>query len=1609
MGLQKLTDGNIYLDQEKKKLDKNKLGEVRSVLQSVNIKELRSNNVQHSIMNHRTYLSVLRKFREALSETDKFKGVNFNKNILSLLSVGSDGIYTNDLGFIYELIQNADDCKYINPEDRELNIHFDFNGGKIILEYNEVGFTPNDVFALTGIWQTEKNTSQYEKIEIGEKGIGFKSVFGVADKVLVQSGYFSFMLFDNNFTVPYEQYDGFRGINGTRLTLFIKPKTSGNCEEKTLKVERYKICCGIFEKLVDEYCEKTSLFNKNPILFLNNLTKINIYYDGFDSLEFNVSRGQQKTETEEGIIREDSIEISSVVSSRKKKIEKQETKIVCTLYTMPIKYNREMCVSRYGTETKFESRNMELKVIVPNPDHIHEIKNGTLYSFLPTQVATNVPVSCHIPFKLDASREGIDSQEENEWFRHSRDEFAKMLHYVYTDWAKIVKKEILYYIPNYKGTFFRITEGNDKLVCLKTDMFKGEKFLNKPILYTEDNRYKSVYEVFSFDKNILDPKTLYLLLNYNKDLGKDLFIAPEKINVRQYGIDELKEKDVYQKLFTHAIQDKISINKALDLLDKANVSYSELIEELPDKKLSFKLLVGISRHSKCFDAFKNRTVDKVKKNLIPDVEITHSEPTEDIRNIISESEPISESDFDKKIARLFAETYKNYNYITAEFEKEKSYFVSKNILVLSKTNALKSFAQFCSDIGENDVFSAILNMRSESKRLNEADDSMSVPDYMKLLRDVRKGIKTAFGEKDYQNYIKIIKELKSDPKRFIYELVQNADDCDYPAGEIPCFKLTINGNIIITEYNECGFKKENVRSITAIGESTKKKLSESKGKEIGEKGIGFKTVFALADSVDIHSNDFHFRLDSNTPTIPEIIDPLNEKINGTKMIFKLREPLPNTLNFLELCLCLRKLKDIKIGNTQIKIEEKENKRIINVEKPNDKPRQFCFDIYKHSAVVSDEALSERSKDGKIINKTQEIIFYVLEKQTAEFKNFLYCGLPTTIELGVPLIADVPFELTASRDNIIQNSRWNTELKREMYTAYADMLEKIARKSGINVMQYIRFRSLLYGSKIEISLFENDTDEWLGRYNILDILKKRKFIPTYLDNFFAAPEEAYIYPSIIHNITDKSQLNEYEKSRIINDPENEYDGKLKNLGCKPLNFREVTKIIRDRAHLYIRDNNFRKKLYNYLSSEENSELRNYTDNLKAAKIIPVKSKSSKDEINYVSFDEMKICVDETAEISPPDYGVLDTKILQKNILERILSEEIKVLDEIHKKSQYSEKLKSIITSDEGDAEKYKKLINELKHNREQFIESRGIILIDKNKIPLQTKSGEYRSGNVFTTPKNSGYFAGKILKSHIASEEATALAKLMDCRDISLVSYQDLDIREQLTADDIEDLQMEEISNGYSILQKSMFDGYISEELIEKYNLEGIKRIDYIGVFDENDFPNEPVKNLNSLRSRIDKIIINAREIIKSREYRTVDKIKLSSGREELLDKNENREKTLKRYRPAQNTDACFCQMCLAIKDKKYIEVNNILKEPKYYWPEMRISLCLECSKRFEYMRNDERIIEQFYENIKSADIQSKEPVSISIGTEKIRFTQTHLAVIQGILKSDKVNPKKRMR
>ncbi|KAK7453070.1 hypothetical protein Landi51_04065 [Colletotrichum acutatum] len=106
--------------------------------------------------------------------------------------------------------------------------------------------------------------------------------------------------------------------------------------------------------------------------------------------------------------------------------------------------------------------------------------------------------------------------------------------------------------------------------------------------------------------------------------------------------------------------------------------------------------------------------------------------------------------------------------------------------------------------------------------------------------------------------IRLAKNLNTSHARFVFELLQNADDNKFVAakcrGVEPYVKFSVYRDRIEIKCNEDGFTHHDLKAICAIGQSSK---NRSHG-YIGEKGIGFKSVFVAAYKVNILSKDFSF-------------------------------------------------------------------------------------------------------------------------------------------------------------------------------------------------------------------------------------------------------------------------------------------------------------------------------------------------------------------------------------------------------------------------------------------------------------------------------------------------------------------------------------------------------------------------------------------------------------------------------------------------------------------------------------------------------------------------------------------------------------------------------
>jgi hypothetical protein len=147
----------------------------------------------------RAHIAEMRREKYWLDETGRLKGKNpLASDLQDSIRHLAEGLYSRDVHFIFELIQNAEDNTYAV---REPSLSFQLvkmdptgtknSDGALIVQNNEIGFSTDNVNAICAVGKTTKSKIQGY---IGEKGIGFKSVFRITTNPHIFSNGYAFCL-----------------------------------------------------------------------------------------------------------------------------------------------------------------------------------------------------------------------------------------------------------------------------------------------------------------------------------------------------------------------------------------------------------------------------------------------------------------------------------------------------------------------------------------------------------------------------------------------------------------------------------------------------------------------------------------------------------------------------------------------------------------------------------------------------------------------------------------------------------------------------------------------------------------------------------------------------------------------------------------------------------------------------------------------------------------------------------------------------------------------------------------------------------------------------------------------------------------------------------------------------------------------------------------------------------------------------------------------------------------------------------------------------------------------------------------------------------------------
>lgn len=215
-------------------------------------------------------------------------------------------------------------------------------------------------------------------------------------------------------------------------------------------------------------------------------------------------------------------------------------------------------------------------------------------------------------------------------------------------------------------------------------------------------------------------------------------------------------------------------------------------------------------------------------------------------------------------------------------------------------------------------------------------------------------------------------KLYTSSGHFIFELLQNAED-------VSATSVTFNlePDKLVFEHNGTRpFDINDIESITSIGDSTKK----GNGNPIGKFGIGFKSVFEYTASPEIHSGDYHFKIEDLV--VPKVIPaPINidkEKtvmvlpFNGERRAQKCYDEINFSLTALEgeVLLFLRNIKEV---NCIIETKTLTLKRIDSYAE-NNCPNNVC-------------RILKKNKDGNAIVIKKDVSIYNSPKGQLFYKRF----------------------------------------------------------------------------------------------------------------------------------------------------------------------------------------------------------------------------------------------------------------------------------------------------------------------------------------------------------------------------------------------------------------------------------------------------------------------------------------------------------------------------------------------------------------------------------------------------------------------------------------------
>lgn len=477
----------------------------------------------------------------------------------------------------------------------------------------------------------------------------------------------------------------------------------------------------------------------------------------------------------------------------------------------------------------------------------------------------------------------------------------------------------------------------------------------------------------------------------------------------------------------------------------------------------------------------------------------------------------------------------------------------------------------------------------------------------------------------------LTKTVFGDANRFIFELLQNADDSPTEKGD-GNLEVTIKllDKHLIFSHTGKHFSKNDVKGISDVGSGDSGKINDIN--KTGYKGIGFKSVFGTCDKVYILSSKFSFKFDKNHSLweksieypwqiIPiwvekyEIEAEIQERLDINKVNFvisikdknKIKNEISEVFSDPKVILFLRHVNSIKIFDQDkqiLVIERKKNDA--NIKELYVNGVKVSEWLCKEFIVPVDNELHEKLQfleSAECPNKLKEATSTKITFAAAIENDIIqelsdtsvYCYLPTKAKFDFPFLVNSDFLTNAERTEFIDNE-WNSFILKQIAICNIKWLSELAKQ----VKFKYQFTKLLKNkfTSLKPSLIKRSYNDGIDK-----AISEIAFIPLHdsSEKLIRIADCVLDYIGLSTVFDAKIIIEYYNNNYRVADSKIQNQNKLTSLGAKRFDISDLCKLFQTELfrEKYIFDIEFNFNILNFLHLGDRKKGFEWSNQLKSA--------------------------------------------------------------------------------------------------------------------------------------------------------------------------------------------------------------------------------------------------------------------------------------------------------------------------------------------------------------------------------------------------------------------------